>query len=342
LQHKNHDQEHMLKVITLTPNPALDISGHVAQILPNEKNYVVRQRRDPGGNGINAARISTRLGTPTIALGFLGGHEGKEIALRLKQEGVKCQFTPIRNSSRVNITVTNDSDHKQTRLTFAGPKLRATEIAKILLSLKKLRSPGIFLLGGSLPPGCPKNFHLKTAAIAQANKQGVIADLPARFLKQMLIRNQPKLLMLKPNKLELEELLGQKLGSERAILKAAHRLTAYSSMVCVSLGSNGAFLVTEKGHWRGIAPRIKSRGSVGAGDSMVGAMAARFARAQITTPDDLERLFLDDQQRLNAALEDAFRWGLAAGAATAEAEGTSLAEASRIKKLVAHVKIYHA
>ena len=75
-------------IYTLTPNPALDLWGHVAQITPNEKNYVFAERRDPGGNGINAARVIHRLGGRVTALGFLGGSVGAEIERLLDHEGV--------------------------------------------------------------------------------------------------------------------------------------------------------------------------------------------------------------------------------------------------------------
>ena len=48
------------KLITVTLNPVLDITGKVSKVIPNEKNYVEDERRYPGGNGINVARILNR------------------------------------------------------------------------------------------------------------------------------------------------------------------------------------------------------------------------------------------------------------------------------------------
>ena len=98
-------------------------------------------------------------------------------------------------------------------------------------------------------------------------------------------------------------------------------------MVCVSLAARGAFLITEEQTWFGQAPKIKARGTVGAGDSFVGAFTSRLAQAGIWTPDLL------DAPTHTKILPDALAWGLAAGAATAESVGTSLAKASNIRRL---------
>jgi len=96
----------MRKVVcTITPNPALDLSGIVDSIKPNEKNYIRNEQRYPGGNAINAARILKRLGVPVVASGFLGGSTGNEIFQLLKAEELKQHFIQIKESSRINITV---------------------------------------------------------------------------------------------------------------------------------------------------------------------------------------------------------------------------------------------
>src|SRR3989338_8323134 len=111
MRHRNRKPEaRSWRVYTVTPNPALDLSGHVSKIVPNEKNYVFRERRDPGGNGINVARVAARLGASTVALGLIGGSPGNEIATLLTQASVAHDFIKIRSTTRTNVTITNDSD----------------------------------------------------------------------------------------------------------------------------------------------------------------------------------------------------------------------------------------
>ncbi|MGZ3699061.1 MAG: 1-phosphofructokinase family hexose kinase, partial [Bdellovibrionota bacterium] len=191
---------------TVTPNPALDVSGHVDRLLVNEKNYVHDERRDPGGNGINAARVARRLGARVLALGFLGGDAGEDIRKRLHEEGVPSAFTPIREHTRINVTVTNDADCKQTRLTFHGPQVRASECANLMSQIRKLHAPGILILGGSMPPGLPANFHGALARRGIARGLGVVVDVPAKLMKSVLGLD---LLLLKPNEVELAEFAGR-------------------------------------------------------------------------------------------------------------------------------------
>ncbi|MBC7693058.1 MAG: 1-phosphofructokinase family hexose kinase [Methylotenera sp.] len=376
-----------MKVITLTPNPALDLSGHVKGLVPNEKNYVFAERRDPGGNGINAARIATRLTSgesgsrkiDVIATGWLGGAAGQEVKRLLDREKVGNSFLPISGETRTNVTVSNEATDQQTRLTFPGPTISRKEQQSLFRSLKRIQGEGLYVIGGSLPPGCPKTIHLEIAKIAARKGFGVIADVPAVILKPLLskqkvTRRHPsglgskhtsELFMIKPNLAELEEWSGRKLGSQKAVIEAGIQLARKVCLVVVSLAEKGALLIYGDQVWMAHAPKVKAKGTVGAGDSMVGAMAAVLLQYGIYLPEHVHQLFsvefahqvfsltvgnrkkpeskFGTQAALNGrlpfALEDALSWGLAAGAATAEVSGTTLAQPSEIRRLHGQVRI---
>lgn len=315
------------KIYALTPNPALDLSGHVSRIIPNEKNYVYRPRIDPGGNSINAARIAHRLGADPILLGFLGGAAGDQLRSLLIDERLKPRFISIRGLTRTNVTVTNDHNHAQTRLTFPGPVIRKNEVRALLSQIKTLRAPGILLLGGSAPSSLTSRFYADVIRSAQARNIGIMADTPARDLKGILAAiRSTKLLLIKPNETELEQLVSKKLNSDAARSEAARKLLKKAVIVCVSLGARGAIVAYRNESWLVKPPQVRARGTVGAGDSMVGAMAAFFAERGLVTPERLEAA--GDEVLLKAA-----RLGVAAGAATAMTEGTAQGSAPLIRKL---------
>jgi 1-phosphofructokinase family hexose kinase len=322
----------VLPIFTLTPNPALDLSGHVPQILPNEKNYVIKPRLDPGGNGINVARMMTRLGEKVIALGFVGGPTGRQLENLLKENSIPSDFTQIHADTRTNVTVTNDSDHQQTRLTFPGPKVQKIEIERLFKKIRSLKGPGLFMLGGSLPEGCPKNFHRRMAEAADQQKLGVLIDLPAQYLKDFLSENPSKYLFVKPNLHELEELYSTSFKNDGEILTAARKLNQHFALVAVSLGKRGALFSTQTQSWLAKAPPVRARGSVGAGDSMVGGILKMLAHHQITQPVQLSAL-------PERSLREIISWGVAAGAATAEAEGTALGRPQKVRQLLGLVAI---
>lgn len=319
-------------VYALTPNPALDISGHVKKVIPDEKNYVDRTRVDPGGNGINSARILKRLGVDVVALGFLGGGPGGQIKDLLEQEKIRCRFVSIRGETRVSVTVTNDGDHNQTRFTFPGPKISKEEIRQLHQQLENLRGPGILILGGSLPPALSKSFYLSVAKLAMRRGLGVTLDVPAKPLQDTLKQMKGRFLLLKPNQTELEEFEGKKLSDLNAVAKSARQMNRKAALVCVSLGEKGALFSTEQGCWLAKPPRVKVRGSVGAGDSTVGAIVAALGERGLILPEYLDRA--DEKDLLHV-----FKMGMAGGAATVSAEGTSLGEASVIRKLYRKIRV---
>ncbi len=114
-------------IYTITLNPALDISGVVDELVPDEKSYVTDVIQTPGGNGVNAGIIASRLGAKVKLTGFLGGANGKELKSFLRDQTLEDKFISIESSTRLNITVTNSKTHKQTRLSFPGPRINQSE-----------------------------------------------------------------------------------------------------------------------------------------------------------------------------------------------------------------------
>ena len=80
---------------TLTLNPTLDLTYLVPEFKVDDTNRAGRVYRDPGGSGINVSRVAVRLGHPTVALGFMGGHTGLEVAELLEAEHVRTWMVPI-------------------------------------------------------------------------------------------------------------------------------------------------------------------------------------------------------------------------------------------------------
>lgn len=327
-------------IYTVTPNPALDLSGIVQEIRPNEKNYVFDERRDPGGNGINASRVITRLSrfaafrsVKTLALGFLGGCSGQEISDRLRIEKVAHAFTPIQGSTRANMTISNRKTHQQTRIAFHGPLVSTAEIKSLLRKTQKTcKKPGVLILGGSLPLGCPDAIYRKIAAIAHRNGLGVVMDVPAPLLKNIAdFKFKP--LLLKPNQAELEGWIGHALKSDAELKRAAQKLARHCSLCVVSLAERGALFATKNQVFFARAPHIRARGTVGAGDSMLAGMVSVLASVGVTTPETFETLERENPETFEALLYECSRWGMACGAATAESVGTALAEPREILRL---------
>jgi 1-phosphofructokinase family hexose kinase len=304
-------------VCAIAPNPALDLGGTVEKLLPNEKSYVHNETQSPGGNAINAARILSRLNTPVIATGFLGGSIGQEVEHLLKLEEVPCQFIKIKDSTRINVTVSNQSSHLQTRLSFRGPQIRGHEKSKLFNLIKNTPNIGILVIGGSLPRGFAASDVKRLIKIAEKQSIPTVVDTPGKILRQ-IISARP--LLIKPNLEEFHELTETHASTVGAVLRQARKLLDQVPFICVSSVENGTLMVTRNGTYFGRIPLIKVRSTVGAGDSMVGAIISQLIHG-------------------NSDPEELLHWGLGAAAATLSQQGTNLGTKKQICQLLKSTRV---
>lgn len=317
-------------IYTITPNPALDMGGYVKNLIPNEKSYVHQETRFPGGNGINAARIIKKMHQPVIASGFLGGGIGQEIEALLKKERVHCEFIKIQENTRISVTVSDLKTHLQTRFSFPGPTIQPKEIQRLFQWIKRLPPPALLVMGGSVPPGFTSHHLKQILVLAHQHGISTIVDVPGHLLRD-LVESRP--LLIKPNLVEFQELIGKKVTSIPDVIREAKYLCQNIPFICVSSVENGALLVTQNNVWFGKIPAVKVKTTVGAGDSMVGAMSAQLWKRRkllVPSPSNLE---------IYKSGEDLLRWGLAAATATLITPGTSLGKYSDMIYFYPKVKI---
>lgn len=303
-------------ILTITPNPTLDVSGEVQSVVPNEKMYVQNERRNPGGGGINVARILTRLKVPVIASGFIGGGTGNEITVMLETEKIRNMFVRIRGHSRTSLTISNRQDHNQTRFSFPGPAVRTGEIG-LLFDQVKHTTAQIIMIGGSLPREMHPQDILSLCRIANKRKIPFAIDSRPKVVRRALKANP---LLIKPNLLEFQELVGTHAETLASVYRKARGLSENCPFVCVSSVEDGALLITRTGTYFGRIPQIKIRSTIGAGDSLVAAMLSQMVNQ-------------------NFSGEDLLRWGLAASAATLQHYGTELGAREEIRKLYCSTRV---
>lgn len=313
-------------IMTLTPNPTLDLSGSVDQMIPNEKNYVSSEARYPGGNGINVARLLTRFGIPVIATGFLGKSVGSEVGSLLDHEDVKHNFVNIKGHTRISVTVSNEKTHQQTRLSFPGPKILSSEIQSLTRRIARIPKSSMLILGGSFPPGFKLSDANRLIKATQKRRIPVVVDIPGHLLRQI---NLDGVIFIKPNLIEFQDLVGSKVKSVSTIGRAAQKLAQKVSLVCVSSVNGGALLASRDFVWFGIPPKIKVRSTVGAGDSMVAGFAAELWRRKLST-----EMCNDD-----SLLPELLRHGLSAAAATISAPVTELGSPMAARKFFEEIVI---
>ena len=301
---------------TLTPNPALDLTYRVADVRFDDTVRARSVRREPGGKGINVSRVAARLGHPTVAMGFVGGRAGDEVDDLLRQEGVRTWFTRFSGVTRTNAIVQDDQG-QQLRVSGPGPAVAEGDLASLLDALFELRAPDWLALSGSVLRGMPSGFYSEVAARAQNDGVKVMVDADGSELEVAVDAGVD---MIKPNRYELERLVGQSVADAEAAVAAARSIVARGvGTVLCSLGADGAVMVTRDGAWRAIAPEVEVDSAVGAGDAMVA--GALSAAAEGRSPEAQLRL------------------AIACGSATAITPGTELCHLQDVRDLESRVVV---
>jgi 1-phosphofructokinase family hexose kinase len=305
-------------IYTITLNPALDVSGKVDELVLNEKCYVFEASNHAGGNGINSGVIAHRLGAEVILTGFLGGKNGDEIKNLLRKNKIPQKFISIAGETRMNVSISSLSNHQQTRLSFPGPEISRREGISLERFLRKVRARDVVLLGGSLPQGLRKHY-LKDLIKALVTKDvRVLLDLPGKDLKKVLKLGAH---FIKPNLAEFQLLIGKKVSTIDEVILEAQDLLKHVPVICVSSVEGGALLITRERIIFGKLPRLKIRSTVGAGDSMVGAIASLWEKNSEAHPKELLRI------------------GLAASGATLSERGLSLGTKKSIHSLMKRINL---
>lgn len=305
-------------IYTVTFNPALDVSGTVNDLIPDEKNYVFDEMHMPGGNGINAGIIAHRLKRKVTLTGIMGGSNGKEVKRLLDNSNLTHNFVEIAGMTRMNITIANRGDHHQTRLSFPGPLIKTSEAKQLEDILHKVRAKDIVLLGGSLPPGMNTKYVKNLIKKFRSNGTRCLVDMPGDLLMD-IIKAKPG--FIKPNLAEFQLLVGKKVDSINGVVRAARSLLDYVPVICVSSVKGGALLMDKNEIWFGKIPSVRIRSTVGAGDSMVGAMASMW---------DINP---------SASVEELLRLGLSASCATLTEPGLTLGSRKSILKYQSQIKL---
>ncbi|MBS0362329.1 MAG: 1-phosphofructokinase family hexose kinase [Proteobacteria bacterium] len=308
----------MPTIATLTMNPAIDVSIAVDRIVPGVKMRCQGGSRDPGGGGVNVARVVKRLGAEAVAVYPAGGEAGAQLRRLVAREAVESVALPIAGETREDVTVFEASSGSQYRFVLPGPHVQDLEWMACLKALAHLPTrPDVICASGSLPPGVPNDFYRRVAAIAEGYEARFVLDASGAPLKAAL---DGHVHLIKPNLAEMREYAGATLD-ETALVHACRKLIAENRVeaVALTLGADGALLVTADGAWRAHGAAVTAVSTVGAGDSFLGGMI--WAQAE------------------GHSWLEAFRYGVAAGTAAVLAAGTELAHAAEIHRQWAGVEI---
>ena len=308
----------MQDILTITLNPAVDMSTTTDHVEAGPKLRCDRPAVDPGGGGINVSRAIRTLGGQTRALVAVGGPTGKKLRHLLLDEGIA--YLPFRapGDTRQSLAVTDRTSGAQYRFVMPGPDWAKGDVDRLLAMLPGvIPENGFVVPSGSLPPGVPPDFITRLCSALVGRGVHVIADVSGPALAALVSAPAPCLNTLRMDQDEAEALHGAPLPERADTARFARNLVekGVAQTVIIARGADGSVLVNHDTSLHAAAAPVPVQSKVGAGDSFVGAYTLALARGE--TPGS------------------ALQYGSAAASAAVMTRATDLCTREDVERLLA-------
>ncbi|MFT3719382.1 1-phosphofructokinase family hexose kinase [Pseudorhodoferax sp.] len=263
------------QVITLTPNPAIDHTVTLDRLEPGAVHRARAEQFEAGGKGIGVAAVLAALGVRVAAGGWLGAENPQRFEQAFSALGIADAMWRVPGRTRTNIKLADTARGETTDVNLPGiafdAELLARAEAGLLGRLAPLVGAGTWVtLAGSLPPGVVPGRMARLARALRDRGARLMVDTGGATLRALLAELEPAPDFVKPNRAELEELVGRPLPTVAAVADAAAQLQQRGiALVVVSLGGDGAVVASGGTRWFAATPRVPVATTVGAGDALV-------------------------------------------------------------------------
>lgn len=274
-------------ILTVTLNAAIDKRYVVEDFKVGEVNRVIECVYTPGGKGLNVSKPASIAGAKVVATGFVGGHAGNYIESELKPFGIESAFYHMEQESRSCINIWDTVQKKQTEFLEPGFTVTEKDFEGFVERFSELvKEADVVAMSGSVPKGLDGKAYQRLVAIVKAAGKKVILDTSGKLLTAGI---ESKPTMIKPNIDEIRMLTGSYCDDMDEIITAAEQIHANGvEVVAVSLGGDGAIVVSDEGVFRAIVPKIDAVNTVGCGDSMIAGFALGFSEG-LSIADTLKK-----------------------------------------------------
>lgn len=270
--------------LCLGATPTVQRSMTFDRLVLDDVNRAVEVHEYASGKSPNVARVLKTLGADPLAVGFAGGDRGRFLLEDLSRAGVRHDFVPIRQQTRLCTTVIDRASGAATELVEEHAAVGAEDWVQIDLKLRDLLPKAqTWIFSGSLPAQAPQDFYARWIPLARERGARLIIDTRGEPLKLALAYPG---FIAKLNRDELGATLGKSLESDADVVEASRKIAPPDGAAIVTLGAGGAIAVAAGKAWRLIAPKVKAISAVGSGDAFAAGMALGLAR-QMPLPQAL-------------------------------------------------------
>lgn len=319
-------------IYTITLNPALDKTVVIPAFGVDQVNRITQMRLDPGGKGINVSKMIASLGGASVAIAALGGMSGEQWRRLLRDSGFPVHVISAEGETRTNVKVVDPIGHTNTDINEPGAFIAPQTVEDMMGWLRgKLQTGDILVMSGSVPISVNQDIYGRLTGLCHECGAKAIVDADGPLLTAALAARP---YLVKPNDHELTGYVGHSLDSlEDVRAAAAQMVQAGAEHVLVSMGPDGALLCRLDEKEIGAekeakepcclqinAPRVSVVSTVGAGDSMVGAVAYGL------------------EQKMS--WEEILRLAVAAGTAAVTCDGSQAPDLKMIQDVLGKIQGY--
>lgn len=260
----------MNKVITVTPNPAIDLTIHVSNWVRGLVNRGDDMHVTPGGKGLTVALNLAEAGVHSCVTGFMGDHNDAPFRRAFESHDIVDDFIRYPGDVRRNIKIVDNSNGETTDINMAGHAVSQASREQLDAYLdREVDEKTVLVFGGSVPPGIDEHYYAEMAARYRDKCQYLLIDTSDKALQYMMEADVlPH--VIKPNIHELEGLTGREVkDADDIIEQARHFIARGIELAVISAGEKGAWFVRENEAIHAQPPKVKVASTVGAGDAMV-------------------------------------------------------------------------
>jgi len=305
-------------ILCVGTTPAVQRVMVFERLAMDSVNRASRTLEGIAGKSVNVAKVLHALGARPVAIGFAGGDRGRFVVGTLQGRGIESEFIQVAATTRQCTTLIDQSSGRQTELVEESSWVDGDTVVGLrALVGRRLGGCRAVIMSGTLAPGVPTTFYREIVELA--NAQGILSAVDARgtVLASAIEAGAG---IVKPNHAELEATLGRSLAHEGAVVEGLRELLKRGARrVVVTAGKNPTLAADATGCWRITNPSIRAVNAIGSGDAVTAGLVWSLLQG--------------------ATLEEACRWGSAAGAANALSLMPGDLELGEVQRLMPLVRV---
>lgn len=260
-------------IYTITLDPVLERTLDVEEFIYDDVNPIIGEQRRAGGKGIDVSRVIRQLGGYSVALGFVGGYNGREVEGRVINEGLVCDFTLTSGETRTDIVINQRKKTMQTLLSAAMSPLNPIEATAFYSRMRDIPPESYVVMAGPIPEGLNQTFWAQLITVLKDKGVRIVLDADNEALRRGVEAGP---FLIKPNIHELSRLVDRNIREIDEIIEQTEPLLERTEYVVVSLGVRGAVGISKKERIHAIPPKVNVKSSLGAGDALIAGLVFAF------------------------------------------------------------------